>query len=214
AGRDHRVLASGTVDQADRLVRVLTTRDGSDASPSMVPLLGVDDVFAPNLCTRLIAHLDAVVLVDSPSFVPDGEGGTALATDHRLKSRLDHVIVDDDVLAVVAARLRDRLLPEVVRSFAHRPASFEVPKIVRYPAGGGVFRPHRDNVTADTAHRRLAVTINLDRGYVGGRLRFPEVSDDSYQPNPGSAIVFSCGLLHEVTEVERSPRHALITFLW
>jgi predicted 2-oxoglutarate/Fe(II)-dependent dioxygenase YbiX len=156
----------------------------------------------------------AADVVLSPSFVADGTGGMARRVDHASKSRFDHVITDERVLATVTARLQDRLLPEVVRSFAHRPTSLETPKLVRYPSGRGVFRPHRDNVTADTAHRRLAVTINLDRGYSGGRLRFPEIGDDTFQPDPGSAIVFSCGLLHEVTEVERGDRHACITFLW
>ena len=69
-------------------------------------------------------------------------------------------------------------------------------------------------VPPDAAHRRFAVTINLDADYEGGCLHFPEFGEDLYRPQPGSAIVFSCGLLHEVTPVTAGCRHALLTFLW
>ena len=50
--------------------------------------------------------------------------------------------------------------------------------------------------------------------YEGGDLRFPEWGTDLWRPAPGDAIVFSCGLLHEVTPVTAGTRHALITFLF
>jgi predicted 2-oxoglutarate/Fe(II)-dependent dioxygenase YbiX len=161
-----------------------------------------------------VALLDSNDLVDSPSFARGPGQAATMRVDHRLKHRFDHVMTDAELVDTVTARLRDRLLPEVDRSLAHRPTSFETPKVVRYPAGGGRFEPHRDNASPDTAHRRLAVTVNLDCGYLGGELRFPEVGDERYRPRPGAAIVFSCGLLHEVTPVERCDRHALITFMW
>ena len=39
-----------------------------------------------------------------------------------------------------------------------------------YAPGAGHFRPHRDNTTLGTAHRKFAVTINLNAGdYDGAR---------------------------------------------
>jgi hypothetical protein len=38
---------------------------------------------------------------------------------------------------------------------------------------GGFFRAHRDNLSPATAHRRFALTLNLNESYQGGQLRFP-----------------------------------------
>jgi predicted 2-oxoglutarate/Fe(II)-dependent dioxygenase YbiX len=88
--------------------------------------------------------------------------------------------------------------------------------VARYDAkSGGFFRPHRDNTTAGTAHRRFAVTLNLNAGeYEGGDLRFPEFGARTYRAPTGGAIVFSCGLLHEATPVTRGARYAFLPFLY
>ncbi len=80
---------------------------------------------------------------------------------------------------------------------------------------GGHFRPHRDNTTRGTAHRRFAVTINLNAGdYDGGDLCFPEFGARSYNPPTGGAAVFSCSLLHEAKPVTRGRRYAFLPFLY
>ena len=80
---------------------------------------------------------------------------------------------------------------------------------------GGFFKPHRDNTTAGTAHRRFAVTINLNAGdYEGGDLRFPEFGSRTYRAPTGGAVVFSCALLHEATPVTRGKRYAFLPFLY
>ena len=84
-----------------------------------------------------------------------------------------------------------------------------------YPAGAGWFRPHRDNTTKGTAHRKFAVTINLNaEDYEGGELRFPEFGDRRYRPPTGGAVVFSCSLLHEALPVTRGERYAFLPFLY
>jgi predicted 2-oxoglutarate/Fe(II)-dependent dioxygenase YbiX len=79
---------------------------------------------------------------------------------------------------------------------------------------GGHFRPHRDNTTSGTAHRRFAVTINLNADYEGGDLRFPEYGPRTYRAPPGGAVVFSCSMLHEATPVVRGTRYAFLPFLY
>jgi predicted 2-oxoglutarate/Fe(II)-dependent dioxygenase YbiX len=80
---------------------------------------------------------------------------------------------------------------------------------------GGHFRPHRDNTTKGTAHRRFAVTINLNAGdYGGGDLRFPEYGPATYRAPTGGAVVFSCSLLHEATPVTSGTRYAFLPFLY
>ena len=80
---------------------------------------------------------------------------------------------------------------------------------------GGFFRAHRDNTTLATAHRRFAVTINLNAGdYEGGDLNFPEFGSRAYRALTGGAIVFSCSLLHEATPVTQGTRYAFLPFLY
>ena len=74
---------------------------------------------------------------------------------------------------------------------------------------------HRDDATAGTAHRKFAVTLNLNaEAYDGGALRFPEFGRRTYAPPPGGAVVFCCSLLHEVTPVARGTRYCFVPFLY
>src|SRR5262249_4528951 len=75
-------------------------------------------------------------------------------------------------------------------------------------AFGGHFYRHRDNINAGAQHRRFAVTINLNKGYDGGDLIFPEFGRRRYRAPYGGAIVFSCGALHELTPVTCGNRYA------
>ena len=49
------------------------------------------------------------------------------------------------------------------------------------------FRAHRDNTTKGTAHRRFAVSINLNSEFEGGEVSFPEYGPRSFKPPPGGA---------------------------
>jgi predicted 2-oxoglutarate/Fe(II)-dependent dioxygenase YbiX len=78
-----------------------------------------------------------------------------------------------------------------------------------------MFRPHRDNTTKGTAHRRFACTINLNaEDYDGGNLRFPEFGPNEYRAPTGGAVVFSCSLLHEARPVTRGRRYAFLPFFY
>jgi len=85
-----------------------------------------------------------------------------------------------------------------------------------YDAGeGGYFRAHRDNTTRGTAHRRFAVTLNLNaEEYAGGELRFPEYDDRSYRAPTGGAVVFGCSMLHEALPVTKGTRYCVLPFLY
>lgn len=178
------------------------------------PLLIVNDLLDADLAAQLVCHADAQGWFRSPMVRPDDEGRAVLVADVEAKARHDHRLVDARLTSLVQKAMMERLLPVVARSFALAPRSHEAFKVVRYDAGDGWFSPHRDNVTPDAAHRRLAVTINLNHDYEGGCLRFPEFGEDEYRPHAGAAIVFSCALLHEVTPVTLGHRHALLSFLW
>jgi predicted 2-oxoglutarate/Fe(II)-dependent dioxygenase YbiX len=113
-------------------------------------------------------------------------------------------------------RLKRRLIPEIAKAFQFATTHIERYIVAHYDAvDGGYFRAHRDNTTAGTAHRRFAVSINLNaEDYAGGDLRFPEFGTRTYRPPTGGAVVFSCSLLHEATPVTRGRRYALLPFLY
>ncbi|MGO4843493.1 2OG-Fe(II) oxygenase, partial [Rhizobiaceae sp. 2RAB30] len=79
---------------------------------------------------------------------------------------------------------------------------------------GGHFRAHRDNTTKGTAHRRFAVSINLNSDFDGGEVSFPEYGPRSFKPPVGGAVIFSCSLLHAVSPVTRGKRYAFLPFLY
>ena len=95
-----------------------------------------------------------------------------------------------------------RFPDEVAKAFAYEATRFEGFKIARYDAPEGRFLAHRDNLSPSTRHRRFALTLNLNDGYEGGRLRFPEYGPMLYRPPAGGALLFSCSLLHEVTPLD------------
>ena len=120
------------------------------------------------------------------------------------------------LVEMMTAAMGGRIFPEIFRAFQARMTRVEELKIVRYDSTpGGYFRPHRDNTLPSNAHRRFAITLNLNaEDYEGGRLRFPEYGGASYKPATGEAVVFSCTLMHEATNVEDGVRFVLLSFLY
>jgi predicted 2-oxoglutarate/Fe(II)-dependent dioxygenase YbiX len=114
------------------------------------------------------------------------------------------------------ARVRDRLVLEIERAFQFRATRIERHIAACYEGETtGHFRAQRDNTTRGTAHRRFAVTINLNAGeYEGGELSFPKYGRRTYLAPTGAAIVFSCSLLHEALPVTRGRRYAYLPFLY
>lgn len=72
-----------------------------------------------------------------------------------------------------------------------------------------------DNTTKGTAHRRFAMSLNLNTGeYEGGFLRFPEYGSHLYRPAIGEAVIFSCSILHQATPVIQGRRFVLLSFFY
>lgn len=79
--------------------------------------------------------------------------------------------------------------------------------VSRYSEPGDFIAAHRDRGTPATNHRNFTLTINLNGGdYEGGELRFPEFGPDLYAPEPGTAVIWSGNLKHEVLPVTRGVR--------
>jgi predicted 2-oxoglutarate/Fe(II)-dependent dioxygenase YbiX len=171
-------------------------------------------VFEPELCRQLIAYYEAQG--GTPSGVMRQVDGRTVAVLDDFKRRRDADIADEALRRALQVRIVRRLLPEVKKTYQFTATRMERHIVACYDAeDGGYFRPHRDNTTAGTAHRRFAISINLNaEAFEGGDLRFPEFGRRTYRPPTGGAVVFSCSLLHEATSVTRGRRYAFLPFLY
>lgn len=178
------------------------------------PVLVIANVFEPQLCRHLIGLYDRHGGASS-GFMRTVEGKTVLMDDRRHKVRRDYTIEDDELISALQGRFLRRVRPEIERIHFFRATRMERYVVSCYAADeGGHFRSHRDNTTLGTAHRRFAVTINLNDGFDGGELCFPEYGPRGYKPPPGTAVVFSCSMLHAVSRVTAGRRYAFLPFLY
>ena len=178
------------------------------------PVAMVPRILEPELCAELIDRYEKSGGEES-GFMREVDGKTVLVTDPQHKQRRDHIIQDPELQRALVARLNLRLSPALKRAFQFEPTRIERYLVACYEPGHGHFRPHRDNTTKGTAHRKFAVTINLNAdGYEGGDLRFPEFGSRTYRAPTGGAIVFSCSLLHEATPVTSGRRFCFLPFLY
>lgn len=180
----------------------------------VAPVLVIPDVLTREQCAQLMGvWAEQGNVATGVETSAGGERGEHLRT--QLKRRRDHVVSDPARVQNLAQTIGRRVMPELVKAFSYRARRFEGFKIACYEASdGGFFRAHRDNLSPSTAHRRFALTLNLNDGYEGGHLRFPEYGPDLYRPPPGAALLFSCSLLHEVLDVTTQRRFVLLSFLF
>jgi predicted 2-oxoglutarate/Fe(II)-dependent dioxygenase YbiX len=179
------------------------------------PVLIVPGVLPPAACRQLIALYDDQGGAES-GFMREVDGITKEVVDYGHKRRADHLIADKDLILYLQARIFHVLRPMVRRAFQFDATRIERFNVACYDSEvGGYFRPHRDNTTKGTAHRKFAVTINLDTSsYEGGDLSFPEFGPQTYRAPTGGAVVFSCSLLHEAKPVTKGRRYAFLPFLY
>jgi predicted 2-oxoglutarate/Fe(II)-dependent dioxygenase YbiX/peroxiredoxin len=212
-----RVMAAAPIERVGELLALLprlpdpALHAGAEVP---APVLVLPRVLEPELCRELIAAYEAGGGEES-GFMVEREGRTVGVYDPATKKRRDQEIREERLRAALRARITRRIAPEMRKAFQFNPTRIERYIVARYDgAEGGHFRAHRDNTTPGTAHRRFAVTINLNDGFEGGELWFPEFSTRRYRPPPGGAVVFSCSLLHEATPVTRGVRFATLPFLY
>ncbi len=200
---------------AGRVAAVLDGLPPLDERSFPVPVLMIPNVFEADLCSRLVAFYEQHG--GQPSgFMREVNGKTVPVSDPSFKRRADCEVADPDLIRATQERLSRRVIPAIRQ--AHQ---FNANRIERHIVGcydaadGGHFRAHRDNTTRGTAHRRFAVSVNLNADeFDGGELWFPEFAPRRFKPPTGWAGVFSCSLLHEVTPVTRGRRYAFLPFLY
>ncbi|WP_342150278.1 2OG-Fe(II) oxygenase [Methylorubrum sp. SB2] len=214
------------------LARIPFARDGSDRETLFAelarlpppdryagfevppPILVLPNVFEPALCRDLIGLYERQGGEES-GFMREVDGKTTLVHDHAHKRRRDVTVEDPALVGAIQARIRRRVASEIKKIF-----HFDATRMERYIVScyaaedGGHFRAHRDNTTRGTAHRRFAVSINLNAEFEGGEVSFPEYGRRSFKAPPGGAVIFPCALLHAVSRVTAGRRFAFLPFLY
>lgn len=176
------------------------------------PVLLIPDVLEPAMIEALRTHWRQGTKEEGRVAVGTEAVGTGAVAG--IKRRTDVFLDDRELYGRFQQRLERRVVPELWRAYRFRAASFEAPRIGCYAAtNSGGFGAHRDNRTPTTAHRRFAMSLNLNTGeYGGGTLRFPEFGPEEYEPAAGGCAIFSCDMLHEALPVTHGERFAIFTF--
>jgi predicted 2-oxoglutarate/Fe(II)-dependent dioxygenase YbiX len=195
--------------------RKLTAWQSTAPNINHAPVLVVERVFEPTFCKILIDYYEKTGGQDS-GFMREQDGYTVGKVDHSFKRRRDCQIEEPKLRDAAMARVYRRLAPVLRRAYQYEATRIERHIVARYDAKeGGFFKAHRDNTTKGTAHRKFAVTINLNsEQYEGGDLRIPEFGQQAYRAPTGGAVVFSCSLLHEALPVTKGTRYAYLPFLY
>jgi predicted 2-oxoglutarate/Fe(II)-dependent dioxygenase YbiX/peroxiredoxin len=179
---------------------------------SQAPVLLIRDVLSPAQCERIIRFWDSQQkFVD---VVGTSKGGVQ-TYDPNIKRRVDVPVEDPGLRAELDSVVQRRVLGEIKKAFNFVVRTGETMKIGCYDGEKqGFFQAHRDNNDPLVAHRRFAMSLNLNEGYEGGGVRFPEFPGSEYRPGAGEALVFSCSLLHEVQPVTKGRRFGIFGFYW
>ena len=178
------------------------------------PVLVLPNVFEADFCRRLISVYEQQGGEES-GVMREVNGRTYGVQDHTHKRRRDCVIREEGLIQQIKARIVRRVNPEIRKVY-----SFHVTRMERYLVGcyaardGGHFRPHRDNTTKATAHRRFAISINLNADFEGGEVSFPEYGRRQFKAPPGGALIFPGSILHAVARVRRGMRYAFLPFVY
>lgn len=206
---------------ADRAAEVVTSLvDEASTSrhwiPGHAPILIIPNALTADDCTALIGHFEAGGDFAIAKNTQAGPEGMKLPVyDYNRQDRIDHIISDQAVLQRIDQRLHERVVPMIKKAFAFDVTQREPLHIARYNGPrDGIAVGHRDNVATSTAHRKFALSINLNDDFEGGELVFNEYAPQGYRAAPGTALVFSSSLLHEVQETTKGIRYNLISHFY
>jgi predicted 2-oxoglutarate/Fe(II)-dependent dioxygenase YbiX len=193
------------------LAELPTEPSRADLLPA--PVLRIPHLLDRTFCRDLIAEFERSHQVAGGVAGRDANGRAVHKIDDSKKKRNDYVLPPDGATAHrVIARLAEICAPEMKKAFQFDAAFTDRLLVARYDDTGGYFRRHRDNTAPEVSFRQFALSVNLNAGYEGGYLTFPEFNPHRYRPEPGAGIIFSASLLHEATPVTSGHRYVLLTF--
>ncbi|MEO1035553.1 MAG: 2OG-Fe(II) oxygenase [Pseudomonadota bacterium] len=208
---------NAVLDALHRLLDDAAMTEAATWSVPHAPVLLVPNVLTREECAALITSFEA----GSPLMVRRPRPGELDGNyripvyEHNRQDRVDEILKARETVQFLDERLFGRVVPMIKKAFGFDVTRREDLHIARYVGErGGNAMGHRDNVSAATAYRRFALSMNLNDDYDGGEVVFREFSDKGYKPEPGSALIFSSSLLHEVLETTRGTRYTLISHLF
>ena len=178
------------------------------------PVIIQPNVFEPSLCRHLIDAYERHG-GEVSGFMREVDGKTVGVYDNHHKTRNDFNIEDEQLKQLLQRRVQQKVIPMIRKVYCYQATRME-----RYIVGcydsenSGHFTAHRDNTTKGTAHRRCALSVNLNQDFEGGELSFPEYGPRTYKVPAGSAVIFSGALLHAVSPVRKGRRYAFLPFLY
>lgn len=212
-----RVIDVAPLEESDRALLQLSGAAAADTERAIrppAPILVLANVFEPDVCAHLVAAFEHAGGKES-GFMEDVCGRPIENFDGAWKRRRDFHLTDPRLIASLRARIARRVCPETKKAFQMRPTRIERDLVARYDAeSGGHFGPHRDDTGISVAHRQFAVSINLNADFDGGEISFPEYSRQTFKAAPGTAVVFSASIVHQVSRVTRGRRYVFLTFLF
>ncbi len=197
---------------------VAASRRAATLSKPHPPILIVPDVLSRADCQ----HLMTVFALQGHVWLPPGHNTQPPPHDYKVRipeygrrDRIDHFIMNPETAGLIHARFQARLFPEIKKAFQYDVTRYEPYRVACYEGErGGELHGHRDNTLPIVAHRRFAVSVNLNtEDFEGGELRFPEFGAEVYRPETGAAIAFSCSMLHEAMHVTKGRRYVLLAFV-
>jgi peroxiredoxin len=190
-----------------------------DQIVTQAPVLLIPNVFEPRFCKNLIKYWEqGHKESDQITRHLGGTDGGAQSDlgNEKMKRRTDVLVPEGDhpVNLQIKQCLSMRVMPELEKAFNHKASRYELARVGCYEsANKGFFRAHRDLYPGDTeTPRRFAMSLNLNDGFEGGDVRFPEYGMQSYRAPLGGGLIFSCRLLHEALPVTKGKRYALFLF--
>jgi hypothetical protein len=183
------------------------------------PVLVLPNAMGPDVCAQLINTWSNPV----PLWEGDGKNSIGLnieKSDVKVRNAAygncaQYVVRDTALSTALDDKVLRRVVPKIEKAFAYSPSKREEYRIACYDvADGGSLPEHRDNPTAETRHRRFTVSINLNNDdFNGAELAFREFSDHLYDIDAGTAVIWSCSVLHEVMPITAGRRFILRTHL-
>lgn len=174
-------------DHVRQLTQFLETLPAIAHDIPAAPVLIVPRVFDFKFCRVLIEYYESHC-GEVSGLMQDEDGLTVHKVDYSHKRRRDQEILDESLRKTAKYRIHDCVVPEIQKAFQFRATRIERYIVACYDsATGGQFHAHRDNTTKGTAHRKFAVSLNLNSEFDGGNLRFPEFGAQTYKAPQGLA---------------------------
>lgn len=124
--------------------------------------------------------------------------------------------ISPSLLAMIDHRLKERVVPELVKAMFFRPSGREIPRIIKQSSEIDLpSKPVRMHTLIGKERSRYVIVIALnDHDYEGGGFSFPEYGRACYSPSMGDGIVYSTLLLQEELMVSKGEAWFLQSFFY